>query len=120
MNIDNLFTPELNALTFGIVGLSIVFFGLIIISLYIKLLPFVLKLIYKDKTTDSDIKTTTQDDTDNQLLAIATAYHLNSAGNLLNQKITWINKTVPSSPWATMAKISNLITKEQSFKQMRK
>ena len=97
ISFDNLFVDGFNAITFSMLGMSIVFCGLIIISLYIVFLPKLLQKLGLDAPKGANPNTCTQktkfktesNEDEDMVLAIAIALHLElNSGS--NQKITLI------------------------------
>ena len=115
----NLFAHGHNYITFSIMGMLIVFVGLSLISIYIKLLPKVLDLHKVDliisfikagkkgkKGTDEAELTGTKDF--ELLLAIAVALHLDQIGGGSYEKITWKRYEDHESAWLTASRMRGL------------
>ncbi len=92
----NLFQGDFNALTFSVLGISVVFGGLILISLYIAALPKVLALLQRDKSKKTQAQTMIKADpkdvenSDQEIMiAIALALHMDQNYGEQNQKFTW-------------------------------
>lgn len=117
ISLSNLVTESFNSLTFSMVGILIVFSGLIVISLYIKVLPSILNLIYGDLEKPKKvgpIKGSPEQETDRKneiLIAVATAIHLDQTRADDNLKITWERNKENQSPWATSG-IFNQLTRK--------
>jgi len=102
INADNLFRADFNAITFSLFGLSLVFSGLIVISLFIIILP---KLANSSKKSNSKGDAGSPDTVLDSLaekellLAIATAFHLDQDFPEENEKITWKSHGDIATPW---------------------
>ncbi len=114
ISINNLFRPDFNALGFSLLGMAIVFCGLIIISLYITLLPVVLNRFAgkKDRAVTGGEETEPAGEDEmflekERLIAIAVAYHLetNSADH---DKITWDSRPEVESAWQISGRMHSL------------
>lgn len=108
ISFSNLFSPELNALAFSVMGMFMVFAGLLVISVYIALLPKILALpaYLKKKRRRADV----QKEVDEQeiLLAIAVALHLHQDFPDDNEKITWKSHGDMDSPWKISGRVQGL------------
>lgn len=99
---DNLFIGDFNAVTFSLFGLTLVFSGLIIISLFIIILP---KLANRPRKSagmgDAGSPGASFDILAEKevLLAIATAFHLDQDFPEENEKITWKSHGDIATPW---------------------
>jgi Na+-transporting methylmalonyl-CoA/oxaloacetate decarboxylase gamma subunit len=95
ISFSNVFMGDFNAITFSLLGMGIVFAGLLTISLYIAGLPYVLNFIFKKPSkvgvaVKGDRKEIEKQESDIEvLIAIATAIHLEQNFAEDNQKITW-------------------------------
>ncbi|MCK5882673.1 MAG: OadG family protein [Bacteriovoracaceae bacterium] len=108
MNIswDNLFIGDFNALTFSILGVSVVFSGLILISLYIAVLPKVLAFFEIDHSkknansgmVNADPKEAESND-EEIMIAIALAIHMDQTYGEQNQKFTWDENAPSDRSW---------------------
>lgn len=99
---DNLFNGDFNAITFSFFGLSLVFSGLIIISLFIIILPKLANSSRKSNSKgDAGSPDTALDSLAEKelLLAIATAFHLDQDFPEENEKITWKSHGDIATPW---------------------
>jgi hypothetical protein len=99
---DNLFRGDFNAITFSLFGLTLVFSGLIIISLFILILPKLVNSSQKSgnkgdaASPDPSLDSLTEKEL---LLAIATAFHLDQDFPEENEKITWKSHGDIATPW---------------------
>ncbi|MEA3546354.1 MAG: OadG family protein [Thermodesulfobacteriota bacterium] len=95
ISLQNLFSPDFNAVNFSLTGMLVVFTGLLVISIYIFLQPFILALpdnLKKKKSAEKEISGRGGNDlfTDKEvLIAIAVAFHLDRGFSEENQRITW-------------------------------
>jgi Na+-transporting methylmalonyl-CoA/oxaloacetate decarboxylase gamma subunit len=99
ISFSNLFADGLNAISFSLIGMSIVFTGLLIISLYIAFLPKLLAHFEKGpaKTVKKVETTPTEESKEEEiLLAIATALHIEQTEMQETQKVTWDYKNSPT------------------------
>ena len=108
----NLFENGFNFISFSIMGMVIVFFGLTIISLYILLLPKILalpKLFSADKKTKNPAAGTEplQVADPELLLAITVALHLEQTSGSF-EKITWERSGLTDSAWLTAGRMRGL------------
>ena len=114
ISLSNLITPEFNAVMFSIFGMSMVFAGLIVISIYIAVLPKILalpaRLKKKPKAQAEGDTSTTEQDT---LLAIAIALHLQKDFPEENEKITWKSHGDMDSPWKISGRVHGLSVRSQ-------
>ncbi|MBU0966105.1 MAG: OadG family protein [Proteobacteria bacterium] len=113
MGVANLFAGDFNAVTFSIIGMLLVFVGLIIISLYIVSLPWLLKRLGKRpaRPTDAADKLAEQQTIDQEkeiLMAIATAFYLDQNFPEENQKITWKSHGDVESPWLISGRVQGM------------
>ena len=108
---SNLFTADFNAVTFSIAGMVVIFSGLVFISLYIVLLPSLLRFFErKGKHVKTPVETVEASDFQEKelLLAIAAAFHLHQNFPEENQKITWKSHGDVDSPWQMSGKVHGL------------
>lgn len=99
---NKLFIGDFNAITFSLFGISLVFSGLIIISLFITILPRLAnKPLRASRTGDGDNSDVALDSLAEKelLLAIATAFHLDQDFPEENEKITWKSHGDIETPW---------------------
>jgi len=108
IGLHNLTQPGLDALQFSLMGMGLVFGGLLIIAIYITLLPRLLKLgqsrPQQDKTSE-DIKNGEEEEI---LLAIATALHLHNNFPDGDERITWKSHGDMESPWLVSGRMHSL------------
>lgn len=138
INYQNLFANNFNVVTFSLIGMSIVFFGLVFMAIYIKTLPSLLHLLhlegYKQRRAqkkaakgmaytetleelqgpmphDPSVGTDLDHSDQEVLLAIATALHLHVGNSEHAQRITWDYSGQEESPWRTSGKTHSLSTR---------
>lgn len=106
ISFDNLFVGDFNAIAFSILGITIVFCGLALISLIIAVLPKALALIEKDNSKKDANKGMVKADpkdlenSDEELMiAIALAIHMDQSFSEDNQKFTWDTSVPHDSSW---------------------
>ncbi len=108
IGLHNLNQPGLDALQFSLMGMSLVFGGLLIIALYIALLPKLLDLFKaKPKQLKSE-KSTDPEKEEEILLAIATAFHLHNNFPDGDERITWKSHGDMESPWLVSGRMQSL------------
>ncbi len=115
IGIHNLLRPEFNALQFSMMGMGLVFGGLLIIALYIFLLPKLLALGErkpKMQTVACTDKKCKQEE-EEILLAIATALHLHSNFPEGEDRITWKSHGDMESPWLVSGRMRSLKSRQQ-------
>jgi Na+-transporting methylmalonyl-CoA/oxaloacetate decarboxylase gamma subunit len=115
IGIHNLLQPGFNALQFSLMGMGLVFGGLLIIALYILLLPRLLALGERkikpreSKCTDDKCKREEEE----ILLAIATALHLHNDFPEGEDRITWKSHGDMESPWLVSGRMHSLKSRQQ-------
>lgn len=108
ISFSNLISPEFNAVIFSIFGITMVFAGLVVISIYITLLPKILALparFKRKKTKVTEVNGAPEQDI---LLAIAVALHLRQEFPAENEKITWKSHGDIDSPWKISGRVHGL------------
>ncbi len=108
IGLHNILRPEFNALQFSLMGMGLVFAGLLIITLYIFLLPKLLELGTPKKQAAPDSPATNKDEEEEILLAIATALHLHNNFPDGEEKITWKSHGDMESPWLVSGRMHSL------------
>jgi len=115
IGMHNLLQPGFNALQFSLMGMGLVFGGLLIIALYILLLPKLLALGEKKQrqqhTASTDKKCRQEEE--EILLAIATALHLHSDFPEGEDRITWKSHGDMESPWLVSGRMHSLKNRQQ-------
>ena len=115
IGIHNLLQPGFNALLFSLMGMGLVFGGLLIIALYITLLPKLLAIAERkpkqQQTTSTDEKCRQEEE--EILLAIATALHLHSDFPEGEDRITWKSHGDMESPWLVSGRMHSLKNRQQ-------
>ncbi len=114
IGIQNLLQPEFNALLFSLMGMGLVFGGLIIIACYIFLLPKLLNI--GNKQVKDRQKSSTDDKINEEeeiLLAIATALHLHNDFPEGEDRITWKSHGDMESPWLVSGRMQSLSSRQQ-------
>jgi Na+-transporting methylmalonyl-CoA/oxaloacetate decarboxylase gamma subunit len=115
IGIHNLLQPEFNAFKFSLMGMGLVFGGLLIIALYIFLLPKLLALgerkpkVQDAQCTDDKCKLEEEE----ILLAIATALHLHNDFPEGEDRITWKSHGDMESPWLVSGRMQSLKSRQQ-------
>ena len=108
---DNLFENGHRFISFSIMGMLIVFCGLSIITIYITLLPKILKLpkMFSAKQEAENTESGSLPDRDQEiLLAITVALHLDQTKNGSTEKITWKRYSESESAWLTAGRMRGL------------
>lgn len=106
IGLHNLNQPGLDALQFSLMGIGLVFAGLLIIAIYIALLPKLLQLASRKPSTG---KQAINDDKEEEiLLAIATALHLHNNFPDGDERITWKSHGDMESPWLVSGRMHSL------------
>ncbi len=111
----NLTQPGLNALQFSLMGIGLVFGGLLIIALYITLLPRLLELTKRKQSSPATTEMTADSDREEEiLLAIATAFHLHSNFPEGSERITWKSHgdLESPSPWLVSGRMDSLTSRK--------
>lgn len=115
IGLHNFTQSGFNALQFSLVGLSLVFCGLLIIALYISLLPKLLELSQRQKSSPAIPETIADKDQNEEiLLAIATAFHLHSNFPEASERITWKSHgdIESPSPWLVSGRMHSLASRK--------
>jgi len=124
MGFSNAIVGDFNAYMFSFMGMLIVFVGLVLIYLYIEFLPHFLNFLSKRKEKirqrarirfkkemaspkHLSITHIGKEDTDEIMVAIATALHLEHSYLGDNQQYTW-KKDLVENNWGISGKINNL------------
>lgn len=115
IGIHNLLRPEFNAFKFSLMGMGLVFGGLLIIALYILLLPKLLALAERKPKMQNAICTDKKckQEEEEILLAIATALHLHSNFPEGEDRITWKSHGDMESPWLVSGRMRSLKSRQQ-------
>jgi Na+-transporting methylmalonyl-CoA/oxaloacetate decarboxylase gamma subunit len=108
IGLHNLNQPGLDALQFSLMGMGLVFGGLLIIAIYITLLPKLLKLGKSKPRPSKAKKAVSNDDEEEILLAIATAFHLHNNFPDGDERITWKSHGDMESPWLVSGRLQTL------------
>ena len=122
ISLNNLFQHDFNALSFSLLGMALVFCGLVVISLCITILPMVLNWFVNQKNDKVRKGNNLKSEIDKiftekeRLIAIAVAYHLEINSRDENQKITWKSRPNVESAWQISGRMHNL-TKHNSLIQ---
>ncbi len=118
ISINNLFQHDFNAVNFSLLGIGIVFCGLVIICLYITMLPAVLSWFARKENSDtagrSKNASTVNDkfSEKERLVAIAVAYHMENSSPE-NDKITWDSLPEVESAWQISGRMHNLASRSK-------
>lgn len=117
IGIHNVLRPEFNALQFSLMGMGLVFAGLLFIALYILLLPKLLALSERKAKTQAVACACTDEkckqEEEEILLAIATALHLHSNFPEGEDRITWKSHGDMESPWLVSGRMRSLKSRQQ-------
>jgi len=109
IGLQNIFRPEFNALEFSLMGMALVFGGLLIIALYILILPRLLQPRTPAKTKDiTKAGKTDSREEEEILLAVATALHLHNNFPDGDERITWKSHGDMESPWLVSGRMHSL------------
>ncbi len=108
IGLHNILRPDFNALQFSLMGMGLVFAGLLIIALYIVLLPKLLQLGARKNLKALDSPAANKDEEEEILLAIATALHLHNNFPDGDEKITWKSHGDMESPWQASGRMHSL------------
>ncbi|HIP37863.1 MAG TPA: hypothetical protein EYG88_00440 [Desulfocapsa sulfexigens] len=108
IGLHNLNQSGLDALQFSLMGMALVFAGLLIIAIYIALLPLLLKIgTGKPKQAETS-DSTNREEEEEILLAIATALHLHNNFPDGDERITWKSHGDMESPWLVSGRMHSL------------
>lgn len=103
-----------NAISFSLMGMVIVFCGLIFISVYIYLLPKALAFfrnLFKRKNT---VPLHQQENEMEILLAISCAYHIHKNFPEGKEKITWKSHGEIDSPWQVGGRMHSMEVRKRT------
>lgn len=115
IGLHNLSQHGFNALQFSLMGMGLVFGGLLIIALYITLLPKLLQLATpKVKCAKADEKAQDKTQEEEILLAIATALHLHNNFPGSDERITWKSHGDMESPWLVSGRMHGLNSRKMT------
>lgn len=107
IGLHNILQPGFNALQFSLMGMALVFAGLLIIAIYIILLPKLLSLATpKQQSAGKAQKDQLQEE--EILIAIATALHLHTDFPEGEDRITWKRHGDMESPWLVSGRLHSL------------
>ena len=108
IGLHNILQPGFNGLQFSLMGMALVFAGLLIIAVYILLLPKLLTIgaPKQEKATGKEEKDQQQEE--EILLAIATALHLHNDFPEGEDRITWKSHGDMESPWLVSGRLHSL------------
>lgn len=108
IGLHNILQPGFNGLQFSLMGMALVFAGLLIIAIYILLLPKLLSIGAPklEKCTGKEVKD--QQHEEEILLAIATALHLHNDFPQGEDRITWKSHGDMESPWLVSGRLHSL------------
>jgi Na+-transporting methylmalonyl-CoA/oxaloacetate decarboxylase gamma subunit len=108
IGLHNLNQPGLDALQFSLMGMGLVFGGLVVIAIYITLLPKLLKL-GRPKPVAIQDRTVVEDSKEEEiLLAITTALHMHNNFPDGDERITWKSHGDMESPWLVSGRMNSL------------
>ncbi len=111
---NNLFLDGFNAITFSLLGMTLVFAGLIIIALYIMALPKLLNEKKKKEKAEQGASSLSEENAESEiLLAIACAYHLERTSLSGNDKITLKQDLSEESQWQVSGRLERLTARQQ-------
>lgn len=102
---DKLITENFNAVTFSLIGYTIVFIGLVVIALYIKYLPVFLHFLefgyIKEKLHKKDlpVQLSEQELEEEAILAVMIAFRIHNLSGYDDHKVTWKRHQGPKSSW---------------------
>lgn len=112
IGLHNLNQPGLDALLFSLMGMGLVFAGLVIIAIYITLLPRLLKLGSKISQPSKAKNSADSNEEEEILLAIATALHLHNNFPDGDERITWKSHGDMESPWLVSGRMQSLSSRK--------
>ncbi len=115
IGLHNLTQPGFNALQFSLMGLGLVFGGLLIIALYITLLPRLLEFTQRKQISPAKTKIAADKKEEEEiLLAIAIAFHLHSNFPEGSERITWKSHgdMESPSPWLVSGRMHSLTSRK--------
>ncbi len=108
MGLQNLNQPGFDAVQFSLMGMGLVFGGLLIIALYITLLPKLLRLTSPKPVSTIAVTPQNSDQEVEILLAIATALHMHNNFPDGDERITWKSHGDMDSPWLVSGRMNGL------------
>ena len=125
ISFNNLDNSGFDAIQFSLMGMAIVFAGLVVIAVYIILLPKLLELTHKKKKEKQPADNQSESQTDKEdeveiLLAIAAAAHLHINFPEGNERITWKSHGDLESPWQVSGRMHSLGVRKRTNKWIKK
>lgn len=122
-NLDNLVQQtahgEFNAISFSVLGISTVFVGLVIISLYIRVLPLILGLLEKKQTSEPvstsaapAVQAAAHSEDDDLHAAIALAIHLYESEGQDLGKFTFDTTQGEGRQWHNALQVSSMMSRQ--------
>lgn len=112
IGVHNLYQEGFDAVQFSLLGMGLVFSGLIVIALYIIILPKILNFSLKRKEPciEEQLEEPLQPTAGQEeiLLAIATALHLQQNFPEGSDRITWKSHGDMESPWLVSGRMHSL------------
>lgn len=125
ISFNNLNNAGFDAIQFSLMGMAIVFAGLVVIAVYIILLPKLLELASRKKKqkVPAEAKSETRTGKEEELeilLAIAAAAHLHINFPEGNERITWKSHGDLESPWQVSGRMHSLGVRKRTNKWNRK
>lgn len=117
-NVNNLFFGEFNALIFTLMAMSVVFFGLMLVYLYLNILPLALKFFEKKPEVSATGNMIKQDPraadiSSDMYTAIAMAIHMEQSGES-RHAFTWDSSKPEDHSWQ-QAMHARVLTSRQSL-----
>ncbi len=114
IGLHNLNQPGFDALQFSLMGMALVFAGLLIIAIYIALLPLLLKIGTAKPGQAGTSNSTNREEEEEILLAIATALHLHNNFPDGEERITWKSHGDMESPWLVSGRMHRLNSRKMA------
>lgn len=108
IGLHNIQQPGFNALQFSLMGIALVFAGLLIIAIYILLLPKLLAIGTPKQQRNTGKEKKDQLQEEEVLIAIATALHLHDNFPEGEDRITWKSHGDMESPWLVSGRLHSL------------
>lgn len=114
MGLHNLIQPGFNAVQFSLMGMGLVFAGLLIIAFYIALLPKILSLFSPKPVPIRETGKENSVQEEEILLAIITALHMHNNFPDGDERITWKSHGDMDSPWLVSGRMNGLNSRKLS------
>lgn len=114
IGLHNILHPGFNGVQFSLMGMGLVFGGLLVISFYIMLLPKLLGMGTPKKRVSQGKDKENPAEEEEVLLAIAAALHLHTNFPEGEDRITWKSHGDMESPWLVSGRMHSLNSRKHA------